>query len=31
MQMSCGAARLDLHWPLAHTAELAKLMRELGR
>jgi hypothetical protein len=31
MQMSCGATQLDLHWPLAHTAELAKLMRELGR
>jgi hypothetical protein len=31
MQMSCGAAQLDLHWPLAHTAELASLMRELGR
>lgn len=31
MQMRCGAAQLDLHWPLAHTAELASLMRELGR
>ena len=31
MQMSCGATRLDLHWPLAHAAELASLMRELGR
>jgi hypothetical protein len=31
MQMSCGAAQLNLHWPLAHTAELASLIRELGR
>jgi hypothetical protein len=31
MQMSCGGTRLDLHWPLAHTIELAALMRELGR
>lgn len=31
MQMRCGSAQLDLHWPLAHAAELAALMRELGR
>ena len=31
MQMPCGATRLELHWPLAHAAELAKLMRELSR
>jgi hypothetical protein len=31
MQMSCGATQLELHWPLAHTAERAKLMRKLGR
>jgi hypothetical protein len=31
MQMSCGATQLELHWPLAHTAELASLIRELGR
>ncbi len=31
MQMRCGAAQLELHWPLARTAELATLMRELGR
>jgi hypothetical protein len=31
MQMSCGATQLDLHWPLGQTAELASLMRELGR
>jgi hypothetical protein len=31
MQTSCGAARLDLPWPLAHTAELVTLVRELGR
>ena len=31
MQMPCGATQLELYWPLAHTAELATLMRELGR
>ena len=31
MQMRCASTQLDLHWPLAHTAELAALMRELGR
>ena len=31
IEMSCGAARLDLHWPLAHTFELAALVRELSR
>lgn len=31
IEVNCGAGRLDLHWPLAHTIELAALMRELGR
>ena len=31
MQMICASTQLDLHWPLAHTIELAALMRELGR
>lgn len=29
--VNSGAARLDLHWPLAHTRELAALVRDLGR
>jgi len=29
VQMSAGATRLDLHWPLTHTLELAALVREL--
>jgi hypothetical protein len=28
---NAGGARLELHWPLAHTRELAALLRELGR
>ena len=31
VELSAGAARLDLHWPLAHTRELAALLRELSR
>ena len=31
VQVNSGAARLDLHWPLAHTRELVALVRELGR
>ena len=31
IEVNCAAARLDLHWPLAHTCELAALVRELGR
>ena len=31
LELSAGGARLDLHWPLAHTRELATLLRELGR
>lgn len=31
VELSAGHARLELHWPLAHTRELAELLRELGR
>ena len=31
IEVNCGAGRLDLHWPLTHTTELAALVRELGR
>ena len=31
IEVNSGAGRLDLHWPLAHTRELAALVRELGR
>jgi len=31
LELNVGATRLDLHWPLAHTRELAALLRELGR
>jgi len=31
VELSAGGARLELHWPLAHTRELAALLRELGR
>jgi hypothetical protein len=31
VELSAGSARLELHWPLAHTRELAALLRELGR
>ena len=31
VELNAGAARLELHWPLAHTRELATLLRELGR
>ncbi len=31
IEVNAGAARLELHWPLAHTRELAALLRELGR
>lgn len=31
IECNAGAARLDLHWPLAHTRELAALLREIGR
>ena len=29
--LSAGNTRLELHWPLAHTRELAALLRELGQ
>ena len=31
IECNAGGARLDLHWPLAHTRELAALLRELGQ
>ena len=31
VELNAGGARLDLHWPLAHTRELAALLREFGR
>ena len=31
LELNLGATRLDLHWPLAHTRELAALLRELDR
>ena len=31
VEVSTAAARLELHWPLAHTIELAVWVRELGR
>lgn len=31
VELTAGAARLELHWPVAHTRELAALVRELGR
>ena len=31
IELSAGAARLELHWPLAHARELALLLREFGR
>ena len=31
VEFNAGAARLELHWPLAYTRELAALLRELSR
>ena len=31
IEMTCGGTRLDLHWPLARTRELAALVRELNQ
>jgi hypothetical protein len=31
IEVSTGAARLELQWPLAHARELGALLRELGR
>jgi hypothetical protein len=31
VELNAGATRLELHWPLAHTHELAALLQELSR
>jgi len=31
IEVNAGAARIELHGPLAHARELAALLRELGR
>jgi hypothetical protein len=31
IELNSAASRLELHWPLAHTRELAALLRELSR
>lgn len=31
IELNARAARLELHWPLAHTRELAALLREIGQ
>ena len=31
VELNAGAVRLELHWPLVHTRELAALLRELSR
>lgn len=31
MELQAGATHVLLHWPLAHTRELAACLRELGR
>ena len=31
VELNAGAARLELHWPVAHTRELAALLREFSR
>ena len=31
VEVNWGTARLALHWPLAHTRELAELVRELAQ
>ena len=31
VELNAGAARLQLHWPLTHTRELAALLREFSR
>ena len=31
VELNAGTARLHLHWPLAHTRELAALLREISR
>jgi hypothetical protein len=31
IEVNAGAARLELHWPLAHARELAAMLREFSR
>jgi hypothetical protein len=31
IELQAGASRVELHWPLAHTRELAAWLREVGR
>lgn len=31
VELNAGAARVELHWPLTHTRELAAWLREVGR
>ena len=31
IELNAGTTRLELHWPLAHTRELAALLREVSR
>ena len=31
IELTAGASRLELHWPVSHARELAALLRELGR
>ena len=31
VELNAGGSRLELHWPLAHTRELAALLREFSR
>ena len=31
VELHAGGARVELHWPLAHTRELALWLREVGR
>ena len=31
VELSAGATRIALHWPLAHTGELAAFVREIAR
>lgn len=31
IELNCGPSRLELHWPVGSTRELAALLREFGR
>ena len=31
VELQAGTSRVELHWPVAHAAELAALLREVGR